>query len=106
VAQSNSMTSTTDIFANADNSQCANNCFRPVGLDLDPQGRLWMSSDSTGEIYVLVKTASSTGTATSTSTASSTSASASSTKKSEAGGRWEAFAGAWWVAVISVFTLF
>jgi hypothetical protein len=101
VAQSNSMTSTTDIFANADNSQCPDNCFRPVGLDLDSQGRLFMSSDSTGEIYVLVKTAntiSTSGTATST-----TSPSPSSTK-SEAG-VWGASASAWWITIFSVFAL-
>ena len=102
VAQSNSMTSTTDIFANADNSQCPDNCFRPVGLDLDSQGRLFMSSDSTGEVYVLVKTANTTstsGTATST-----TSPSPSSTKKSEAR-VWGAGASAWWIAILGVFAL-
>jgi len=32
---------------------CPDNCFRPVGLAWDPQGRLWFSSDSTGEIFVM-----------------------------------------------------
>ncbi len=30
-------------------------CFRPVGLTWDSKDRLWMSSDTTGEIYVLMK---------------------------------------------------
>ena len=40
---------------NPDNSKCPEDCFRPVGLALDSKERLFMSSDSTGEIYVLVK---------------------------------------------------
>ena len=28
-------------------------CFRPVGVAFDAKGRLYMSSDSTGEIYVI-----------------------------------------------------
>lgn len=44
---------TTDVLSNADNSQCPDGCFRPVGLAWDSQGRLFMSSDATGEIYVL-----------------------------------------------------
>ena len=100
VAQSNSLTSITDIFTNADNTQCPNSCFRPVGLDLDSQGRLFMSSDSTGEIYVLVKTAntSASGTATSTTTPSP------SSTKSEAR-VWGASASAWWIALLGVFAL-
>jgi TrAA12-like len=42
--------------ANADDSKCPDQCFRPVGLALDSKGRVFMSSDSTGEIYVLAKT--------------------------------------------------
>ena len=61
-----------------------------------------MSSDSTGEIYVLVKTTNSTGTPTSTSTASP---SPSSTKKSDAALMWEASSSAWWVAVLGIFVL-
>lgn len=34
-------------------SKCPDDCFRPVGLAWDSKGRLWFSSDSTGEIYVL-----------------------------------------------------
>lgn len=54
-APADSNTSYTDIFANADNSACPGNCFRPVGIAFDTQGRMFVSSDSTGEIYVVVK---------------------------------------------------
>jgi hypothetical protein len=50
------MNATVDIMANADNSKCPEGCFRPVGLALDGKGRLWMSSDASGELYVLAKT--------------------------------------------------
>jgi glucose/arabinose dehydrogenase len=53
VDASDSMTAATDIVSNADNSACPDNCFRPVGLAWDSNGRLFMSSDSTGEIYVI-----------------------------------------------------
>ncbi|KAK4173043.1 soluble quino protein glucose/sorbosone dehydrogenase [Triangularia setosa] len=42
-----------DIITNVDNTQCPDKCFRPVGLAIDSKGRIWFSSDSTGEIYVL-----------------------------------------------------
>lgn len=54
VAPSTSITSYTDIFTNADNSKCPSACFRPVGMAFDRQGRLFVSSDASGEIYVLV----------------------------------------------------
>lgn len=53
VAASDNKTAATDILTNADNSQCPSNCFRPVGIAFDQQGRLFMSSDATGEIYVV-----------------------------------------------------
>lgn len=55
-AAANSTTAAVDIVSNADLSVCPRNCFRPVGLAWDAQGRLFMSSDSTGEIYVITKT--------------------------------------------------
>jgi glucose/arabinose dehydrogenase len=55
VDASDSMTAATDIVSNADNSACPDNCFRPVGLAWDGNGRLFMSSDSTGEIYVITR---------------------------------------------------
>ena len=44
-----------------DLSQCPDNCFRPVGLAWDSKGRLWFSSDSTGEIFVMKNDGSSGG---------------------------------------------
>ncbi|KAK7747312.1 hypothetical protein SLS53_001565 [Cytospora paraplurivora] len=44
---------TADILSNADLSRCPGACFRPVGLAWDGQGRLFVSSDATGEVYVL-----------------------------------------------------
>lgn len=40
---------------NADLARCPDGCFRPVGLAWDGKGRLWMSSDSTGEVYVVTR---------------------------------------------------
>jgi hypothetical protein len=55
VAAADNTTAAVDIFANIDNKVCPDNCFRPVGLAFDSQGRLFMSSDATGEIYVIVR---------------------------------------------------
>ncbi len=55
LAAPDSRTSTIDILANVDNSRCPRNCFRPTSIAFDRQGRLFMSSDSTGEIYVVMK---------------------------------------------------
>ena len=52
---STSTTAARDIVANADNSKCPDACFRPVGLAFDSQGRLFMSSDATGEIYAVLR---------------------------------------------------
>lgn len=40
---------------NPNNNNCPSNCFRPTGLAWDPRqsGRIFMSSDSTGELYVV-----------------------------------------------------
>lgn len=73
IQNSDSTTSTVDILTNIDLSNCPNDCFRPVGLALDSKERLFMTSDSTGEIYVLVKTGG--GTTTGTPTSSSPTAS-------------------------------
>lgn len=55
VAASDNTTAAIDIFANIDNKACPDKCFRPVGLAFDSQGRLFMSSDATGEIYVIIR---------------------------------------------------
>ncbi|KAH6615266.1 soluble quino protein glucose/sorbosone dehydrogenase [Boeremia exigua] len=51
----NSTTAAIDIVSNPDLSQCASNCFRPAGLAWDSQGRLFFTSDATGEIYVITR---------------------------------------------------
>ncbi|KAK3401689.1 soluble quino protein glucose/sorbosone dehydrogenase [Sordaria brevicollis] len=56
VSAENSREALKDIIMNKDNSVCPDKCFRPVGLAFDGEERLWMTSDSTGEIYVLLKT--------------------------------------------------
>lgn len=61
VAPSNSTTGYIDIVSNADLTQCPTHCFRPVGLAFDSAGRLWFSSDSTGEVYVITRDGSSGG---------------------------------------------
>ncbi len=50
-----STTAAKDILSNSDLSACPGKCFRPVGLAMDGKGRVYVSSDSTGEIYVLQK---------------------------------------------------
>ena len=54
VAPSTSTTSYTDILTNKDTSKCPSACFRPVGMTFDSQGRLFVTSDASGEIYVVV----------------------------------------------------
>ncbi|KAK4151580.1 L-sorbosone dehydrogenase [Chaetomidium leptoderma] len=56
VAAPDSNDALTDVLTNRDNKACPDGCFRPVGMAFDGAGRLWMSSDSTGEIYVLQRT--------------------------------------------------
>ncbi|PSR84328.1 soluble quino protein glucose/sorbosone dehydrogenase [Coniella lustricola] len=77
IEPSNSTTAVTSVFSNGDLSACPNGCFRPVGLAWDQQGRLFMSSDSTGEIWVLQQgDVTTTGGGDGTSPSSSSSASA------------------------------
>ncbi|PNP85295.1 hypothetical protein FNYG_01354 [Fusarium nygamai] len=52
-SSSRSTNATTSIIYNKDLSKCPDDCFRPVGLAWDSKGRLWFSSDKTGEIFVL-----------------------------------------------------
>ncbi|KAK0670184.1 soluble quino protein glucose/sorbosone dehydrogenase [Cercophora samala] len=56
VASADSKGALRDVITNVDNTQCPDKCFRPVGLAIDSKGRIWFSSDSTGEIYVLQRT--------------------------------------------------
>lgn len=52
-AKQDSTDAAVDVLTNPDLANCPDDCFRPVGLAWDSQGRLWFSSDSTGEIFVL-----------------------------------------------------
>lgn len=79
VDQLTSTTAATDIFTNMDNSVCPDDCFRPATMALDTQGRIFMSSDSTGEIYMIAADKSAQGTPTS-------SGAGASPTKSAAGG--------------------
>lgn len=72
VAQPDSNSATANVLSNADLSKCPDSCFRPVGLAWDGQGRLFMSSDSTGEIYVLQQSEMSANGGTETGTATCT----------------------------------
>lgn len=58
-ALQNSTNAVTDIITNANLTNCPDKCFRPVGLAWDSAGRLWFSSDATGEVFVLERTNSS-----------------------------------------------
>jgi glucose/arabinose dehydrogenase len=47
----------TDIFYSPNVSTCdSNSCTRPVGLAFDKKGRLYMTSDSSGELFMLGRT--------------------------------------------------
>lgn len=52
-ANKDSTDAITDILSTPDLSECPDRCFRPAGLAWDSKGRLWLTSDSTGEIFVL-----------------------------------------------------
>jgi len=52
-AFANSQTAAVDVVSNANLSACPDACFRPVGLAWDTKGRLYMSSDTTGEVFVV-----------------------------------------------------
>ncbi|EHL03168.1 putative L-sorbosone dehydrogenase [Glarea lozoyensis 74030] len=74
------------IIQNPDNKVCPDSCFRPVGLALDGKGRLWFSSDSTGEVWVMERTGVSTGTVGGSGTGgSATSAGAPAASETKAG---------------------
>ncbi|KAK7032776.1 soluble quino protein glucose dehydrogenase [Favolaschia claudopus] len=45
----------TDLLWNTDAAACTNGCFRPVGLAWSAAKRLYVSSDATGEVFVLQK---------------------------------------------------
>jgi glucose/arabinose dehydrogenase len=53
VHQVTSTTAQIPVMENTNIGACPNNCFRPVGLSFDQKGRLFVSSDTSGEIYVI-----------------------------------------------------
>jgi glucose/arabinose dehydrogenase len=61
-----SLTAATDIFSNQDLSRCPQNCFRPVGMAIDSNGRIFVSSDASGEIYLISRVNNGTGNGTDT----------------------------------------
>jgi len=48
-----SKTAAIPVMENSNTGSCPGSCFRPVGLDFDKKGRLFVSSDSSGEVYVI-----------------------------------------------------
>lgn len=77
-ANSSSNTALVDIVSNQNNNaDCPDKCFRPVAMAWDSMGRLFFSSDATGEVYVVTK-ASSSGTGTGVDSATPAAASSSS----------------------------
>jgi glucose/arabinose dehydrogenase len=48
-----SKTAQIPVMENSNIGACPFNCFRPVGLAFDDKGRLYVSSDQSGEIYVI-----------------------------------------------------
>ncbi|KAF2018953.1 soluble quino protein glucose dehydrogenase [Aaosphaeria arxii CBS 175.79] len=52
---STSTSALSPILSNSNTDECPGSCFRPAGLAWDKKGRLYMSSDATGEIYVITQ---------------------------------------------------
>jgi glucose/arabinose dehydrogenase len=103
-----STTAAKDVFFNEDISRCDANCFRPVALAIDGQGRIFMSSDSTGEIYMIKKVEGGNGgptasgapagsTASQTSSPSGTSSGGSSSSTPSGNGCGHASVSTWWM---------
>ncbi|TEB28505.1 cellulose binding iron reductase [Coprinellus micaceus] len=44
---------TTDIFFNHNETECRGGCFRPCGMAFAPNGDLYVSSDTSGEVFLL-----------------------------------------------------
>lgn len=53
VPKKNDMNATVDVLWNKDNKLCPVECFRPTGVAIDARGRVWVTSDHTGEIFVV-----------------------------------------------------
>ncbi|KAH8897906.1 soluble quino protein glucose dehydrogenase [Thozetella sp. PMI_491] len=53
IPAANSKNAATIVMENQNTGSCPRGCFRPVGLAFDKKNRLFVSSDSTGEIHVI-----------------------------------------------------
>ncbi|KAH6715114.1 hypothetical protein BKA61DRAFT_643028 [Leptodontidium sp. MPI-SDFR-AT-0119] len=53
VEPATSTTTAFNILSNSNNANCPSRCFRPTTLAFDSKDRLFMTSDSTGEIYII-----------------------------------------------------
>jgi len=53
IASASTTTGYSFILQAPDLSKCPNGCARPVGLAFDPLGRLFVSSDTTGEVFLV-----------------------------------------------------
>lgn len=53
VPKKNDMNATVDVLWNKDNKLCPVECFRPTGVAIDARGRVWVTSDHTGEVFVV-----------------------------------------------------
>lgn len=81
-----------DVLTNQDNSKCPDDCFRPAAMALDLHGRLYVSSDASGEIYLITR-ASGTKLPGPTPTSSSTSTSTATNIAGSIGYAWSSGAG-------------
>lgn len=115
LAPANSTTAAIDIVANQNITACPKACFRPVGLAWDGTGRLFFSSDATGEIYVVARNnnnssvasynpSSSSAIATATSSITNTGAVASATSAKPSGG-WKFQSSAWFMSTMMLTAL-
>ncbi|KAF5373049.1 hypothetical protein D9758_001600 [Tetrapyrgos nigripes] len=53
IEPSDSSTAEIRVMTNQNNTACPDGCFRPVGLAWDSKGRLFLTSDATGEVFVI-----------------------------------------------------
>lgn len=50
---STSNTAAINVMSNPNNGNCPSRCFRPVDLAFDGKGRLFMTTDSSNEVWVI-----------------------------------------------------
>lgn len=53
VASRDSKTASIPVLENSNTQSCPNSCIRPVGVDVDEKNRLFMTSDSSGEVWAI-----------------------------------------------------